>query len=1104
MPFHLRLVGPPELRSDTDRPVALRTRKQLALLVVLALEAQRRPISRERLVDLLWPDSDRARARHSLSQALTSVRGVLGPDAIERRGAGIRLATRVRTDLDDPVAVPIEHLGPGLMLEGFDHLAGAEYSHWVDGARARIRRGLRAALSSQIRECRVQGQAARVQERAERLYHLDPGDAYATHLLAEHVAEMGDRGRAIDLLTEFLDRRRDAPADDRLTGIRRLLARLQAGADVPPEEESYARCERRLPFVGREREMRRLQAAWDAVGGDGGLTRTCLVAGRAGVGKSTLLRRFTGIIAADGRLVLRTTGDRAGRDVPFATVCGFLRQLSTDPDFAATDPHWLAEASRIAPFLRDRFPGIPAPPPATGETVRFSVAEAFYQILDTVAAGSAALLVVDDLHYLDAASRDVLYVLTRRQRAFGLMVVGTVRTHDIPVNGEEAPGEPGRIDWAERIDLGPLSPADTHTVLGGLLELRGLEADPEVRKTIVHLAAGIPYFVEVLVNDWTDQGVDSLAAMTLTSGDPAERWNPPPSIRHAFERRERAMSSAARDIYRLIAVAGTAIEPETIASITSHDVRTITQVLSDAIATGELASRGASVAFTNEVHRAYVYRETPEPIRRFLHGRLGIELSRGETRRPTTAVIEASHHLLRAGMINAAVTAAQAGARLALSQGAAQDAERIGSRILNVRPPDASALLLTVAEALSLQGRYRQATSLLNTSGSHLQSQHQLELCRFSAEQAVRDPVHASPTTDDLLTRYSTYAMDARDDMHQHLALMLRAEHAAATRDRTAIEAIINHCNNRIRDIGDDRARGPIEVVRGFCYLIRGSFNKSYRSFTQAYHLLAISNVYRDRVRSSYGAGVAAAAMGAIAVSKRYLDTAIGCARRLGDHRMIANVANTLATTLVDYGELQEAKRLFDLALEENHVLTPHRNTCILYNNLADWHVVTGELEQAIGWAARSTEHAEALGFAPLVAQTHLAHADIHLAGGDHERALDMIAAAEEILSTSGDGNHLVYAFDTPHLERLVRIRQYFLGNPEPAARSPFLDTEAPMQIATLVELAALREWTFEQTGERQRVTLKANQMVAATGLIGVAMRLRRLGVAPKGLIHQH
>src|SRR5437867_13177986 len=79
MPPHLHLIslGAPLLLTEAGEQVRFRTRKHFALLIRLAVEAGRK-LTRDYLMDLLWPDVAAPRARHSLAQALTVLKARVG------------------------------------------------------------------------------------------------------------------------------------------------------------------------------------------------------------------------------------------------------------------------------------------------------------------------------------------------------------------------------------------------------------------------------------------------------------------------------------------------------------------------------------------------------------------------------------------------------------------------------------------------------------------------------------------------------------------------------------------------------------------------------------------------------------------------------------------------------------------------------------------------------------------------------------------------------------------------------------------------------------------------------------------------------------------
>lgn len=161
---HLRLFGPPALYDRSGQAVALRTRKQMGVLVVLALEGRGHGVSRDAVVEYFWPDVEVKKGRHSLAQALTAIRGALGQSAVVSDGPVIRFEGNLTSDADTPFRCGQNGkpttARPSPLLE-METLGGVELSHWVDRARTRILRGARDALTRQIESLRVAGRHQR-------------------------------------------------------------------------------------------------------------------------------------------------------------------------------------------------------------------------------------------------------------------------------------------------------------------------------------------------------------------------------------------------------------------------------------------------------------------------------------------------------------------------------------------------------------------------------------------------------------------------------------------------------------------------------------------------------------------------------------------------------------------------------------------------------------------------------------------------------------------------------------------------------------------------------------------------------------------------------
>lgn len=224
-----------------------RQRRKLAVLAVLALA--REPVSRDALIDMFWGEQKESLARHSLSEALSHLRRVLGPNAITARGAEVELdphapLTVDARDLD--AAVAAERWGDAIGLYGGAFMDGV---HPGDSARleawiARERRRLELLF---VRACEREYAAQRAAECwddaasvARRWTEADPlSEAAALALLraleAPDTAEAGARAfQAYEALRVRLMREFGAVPGERVQARAAVLAeRLSEPAELP-------------------------------------------------------------------------------------------------------------------------------------------------------------------------------------------------------------------------------------------------------------------------------------------------------------------------------------------------------------------------------------------------------------------------------------------------------------------------------------------------------------------------------------------------------------------------------------------------------------------------------------------------------------------------------------------------------------------------------------------------------------------------------------------------------------------------------------------------------------------------------------------------------
>jgi predicted ATPase len=238
-------------------------------------------------------------------------------------------------------------------------------------------------------------------------------------------------------------------------------------------------------MVGRVRELAQIQQAWRAGG------QMLVVRGRAGIGKSRLIREFAGWVRDAGGTVLAGRCSPTAGDVPFRP----LREA-----LLAAARVGLAPSSRLTAFR----PTLGALVPEwSGEHAGgldgglIVLAEGVLRLMVEWSSPDApALLVIEDLHWADRETLEVIEYLADHLSGHAAVVVATVR--------DDEPGPGGELVsalWARRavrpISLSPLDLAESEVMLRECLSATSLL--PELIDAVVARSDGIPFFIEELL-----------------------------------------------------------------------------------------------------------------------------------------------------------------------------------------------------------------------------------------------------------------------------------------------------------------------------------------------------------------------------------------------------------------------------------------------------------------------------------------------------------------------------------------------------------------------------------------------------------------------------
>jgi DNA-binding SARP family transcriptional activator len=636
----LRVLGPLELEVEGRSVPPPAGRPARALLAWLALHPGLHP--RAVVAAALWPDVRDASARASLRTALTAVRRAVGEASLVATRDRVGLAREVRVDvhefdalLDAGDLTAALELARGELLPDLD-------DDWVLRARDRHRDRWSSALAGVASSA---ADAASALALARRRAELDPYDEAAHRDLMTALVQSGEPAAAVAVYERLRARFRRELGLAPSPATRDLAVSLRSGPAAVGEQlplPPWLRRERwRTRFVGRDDALARLGAAWAALGRGGvGVT---LVAGEPGIGKSRLAAQFAAEVHAGGGAVLAGRSERE-LDQPYAPV--------------------LEALGARAPEVRET---------SDVQAGRLRLHGALAGALEHAAAGRRLLLVLDDLHWADAATLAFVRYLTGRAAVMPMLVLATTRP--------EAQAALAHELAAVQVELAGLTLDETEALLAG-------RADAE---TFRRRTGGNPFFLETLL--------DAGEAVELPTG-----------VAELVTARVASLGDDVRAVLQAAAVVGREFEIELVAAVSGRELDATLAAL-DVAAGARLVVRapedGGRAAFVHAIVEEALVQATAVGERARLHERaLEALASRGSDE----AIVAAARHALEAAPLVtperlAGLTEAAA-AVLTRGFAAADAAELVTRAVAQVRTPAPLALLeCALGEALTQADR---------------------------------------------------------------------------------------------------------------------------------------------------------------------------------------------------------------------------------------------------------------------------------------------------------------------------------------------------------------------------------------------------------------
>jgi DNA-binding CsgD family transcriptional regulator len=705
-------------------------------------------------------------------------------------------------------------------------------------------------------------------------------------------------------------------------------------------------------FVGRTIELGRLSAALERA--EAGLPTSHLIAGEAGIGKTRLVEEFSARARDRGALALvggcLQLGDSG---LPYAPFVAALRPLtrSLPPDrLDAVIGPGRAELAHLLPDLGPTTGPRPTGHSDDGPTASAAQARLFEIVLGVLrrlAEERPVVLVLEDIHWADSSTRDLLRFLVRNARDERVMILGSYRSDELHRRHPLLPllAELERTNRVDVLELGVFGPDELAAQVSAII---GRDAEPQLVEAVLSRSGGNPFFAEELL-------ATGEAGLAL-----------PRSLRDTLEDRVRGLGADAQRVIRVASVSGAQVDHRILVDVLDFPEPRLTDALREVIEHHLLVATSPDevpgYAFRHALVQEVMYEELLPSERTHLHAAFAQAMEAHAERAPGDATRFAApiaHHWLMAHDLERALPAALAAARAASSGLAFAEAQAFLERALELWPKvperaipagiDRITILEEAAEAAAQAGDARRSIDLVRAALGEL------------------DPV-AEPMRSGVLHRRLAWYLNESGDWQAGVAAFDRALALIPidppTPERARLLADVAHSLMVRSRFGDSLALGEAALaisravgariaearalnVIGLDLSCRSDFERGIPVLREGHDLAVEIGDPQAIFLTAVGLGWALDESARHAESLELAQVTHDRIRHLGaEARFGGQLASKEARALFDLGRWPEASAIIDATLEAG--TTRYAIRWLLSNRLR-LRAARGELEEAEG-----------------------------------------------------------------------------------------------------------------------------------------------------------
>ncbi|WP_445256084.1 helix-turn-helix transcriptional regulator [Nocardioides aurantiacus] len=562
--------------------------------------------------------------------------------------------------------------------------------------------------------------------------------------------------------------------------------------------------------VGREAELATLLAAARSAA-----TRMLLVSGDAGVGKTRVVEETLLALREEGwRVLVGHCLDLGEASVPYLPLAEVVDALPT----ASVD----GSPDRLPAGLAEGLSGLGrggAPGSADGPRGRAEVLDAVLALVESVGRDAPLALVLEDVHWADPSTRDLVGFLLARRLSGRVLLVLTYRADELH---RRHPLRPRLAEWlrlagVERVALEPLPGSAVRDLVAALVSGHGDgPAPPETDLArVVARAQGNAFYVEELVGALVDGGgrlPDDLADLLLVRLD--------------------RLGERAREVVRVASAAGQRVSHDLLARVLDLDERDLEAALREAVDARVLVRSGATAyAFRHALLGEAVHDDLLPGERARLHTAYAAAVRDS----PDATAADLARHALASHDLATALTASVAAGEAALAGGGPDEAAQHFGTALEIHargaaglddPPEPTVLVGRASEALTEAGRPDAALALVDDHLRRLAgdappvARARLLLARFEALRATEADARPSRVTAEGLALVGVDPTPLRARLlagHAHALVWdddlagaaAAAEQAIAMAEALGLDAVATDAGLTLTWLGHEGALGP-------------------------------------------------------------------------------------------------------------------------------------------------------------------------------------------------------------------------------------------------------------------------------------------------------